>query len=154
MLDVLRQGVSKGAALAEWASRRGIARENVMAIGDNWNDREMLEYAGVPVIMGNSTPELISSGWNVTLSNNESGVAAAIREVYRAERRTAQRTITISFGEANIWKIVMRTISTRRPLQPRSLSRPPCCTRPLGSGGLRRAALRYAAPRHRLRTHR
>ena len=80
MLDVLRQGVSKGAALADWASRRGIARENVMAIGDNWNDREMLEYAGVPVIMGNSTPELISSGWNVTLSNNESGVAAAIRK--------------------------------------------------------------------------
>jgi len=79
MLDVLRQGVTKGAALEEWARRRGIPRENVMAIGDNWNDREMLEYAGLPVVMGNSIPELKSLGWATTLSNDESGVAEAIR---------------------------------------------------------------------------
>ncbi len=54
ILDVMRQGVTKGFALAEWAQRRGIRREEVMAIGDNWNDREMLEYAGFPVMMGNS----------------------------------------------------------------------------------------------------
>jgi hydroxymethylpyrimidine pyrophosphatase-like HAD family hydrolase len=80
MLDVLRRGVNKGAALSEWARHRGIARENVMAIGDNWNDREMLDYAGVGVIMGNSVPELKSQGWTVTLSNDECGVAAAIRK--------------------------------------------------------------------------
>ena len=79
MLDVLRSGVTKGAALEEWARRRGIPRENVMAIGDNWNDREMLEYAGLPVVMGNSIPELKSLGWATTLSNDESGVAEAIR---------------------------------------------------------------------------
>jgi len=79
MLDVLRQGVTKGAALEEWARRRGIPRENVMAIGDNWNDREMLEYAGLPVVMGNSIAELKSLGWATTLSNDESGVAEAIR---------------------------------------------------------------------------
>jgi len=79
MLDVLCQGVTKGAALQEWARRRGIPRENVMAIGDNWNDREMLEYAGLPVVMGNSIPELKSLGWATTLSNDESGVAEAIR---------------------------------------------------------------------------
>ena len=44
MLDVLQRGVTKGTALAEWARRRGIAPHEVMAIGDNWNDREMLEY--------------------------------------------------------------------------------------------------------------
>ena len=79
MLDVLRSGVTKGAALEEWARRRGIQRESVMAIGDNWNDREMLEYAGLPVVMGNSIPELKSLGWATTLSNDESGVAEAIR---------------------------------------------------------------------------
>lgn len=79
ILDVLRHGVSKGVALADWASRRGIPRESVMAIGDNWNDRDMLEYAGLPVVMGNSVPELKSLGWQVTLSNDESGVAEAIR---------------------------------------------------------------------------
>lgn len=79
ILDVMRRGVTKGFALAEWAQRRGIAREEVMAIGDNWNDREMLEFAGFPVVMGNSVPELQSLGWRVTLSNDQNGVAEAIR---------------------------------------------------------------------------
>ncbi|MGH9716351.1 MAG: HAD family hydrolase [Candidatus Acidiferrales bacterium] len=80
MLDVLQRGVSKGAALAEWASRRGIAREEVMAIGDNWNDREMLQYAGFPVVMGNSVAALKETGWTQTLSNEDCGVAHAIRK--------------------------------------------------------------------------
>jgi len=79
ILDVLRRGVSKGAALEEWTRRRGIAREEVMALGDNWNDREMLEFAGLPIVMGNSVEELKTRGWAVTLSNDESGVAEAIR---------------------------------------------------------------------------
>jgi 5-amino-6-(5-phospho-D-ribitylamino)uracil phosphatase len=79
ILDVLRRGVSKGVALAEWARRRGFAREEVMAIGDNWNDREMLEFAGRPVVMGNAVAELKSLGHAVTLSNDQSGVAEAIR---------------------------------------------------------------------------
>lgn len=78
-MDVLGRGVTKGSALAEWAKRRGIPRENVMAIGDNWNDREMLEYAGLPVVMGNSIAGLKSLGWAATLSNDQSGVAEAIR---------------------------------------------------------------------------
>ena len=79
MLDVLQRGVTKGTALAEWAKRRGIAPDEVMAIGDNWNDREMLEYAGTPIVMGNAVAELKSLGWRVTLSNDDCGVAAAIR---------------------------------------------------------------------------
>jgi len=79
ILDVLRRGVTKGAALAEWVRRRGITRDQVMAVGDNWNDREMLEFAGLPVLMGNCIPELKSLGWVVTLSNDENGVAEAIR---------------------------------------------------------------------------
>ena len=78
MLDVLGHGVNKGAALAEWARLRGVARENVMAIGDNWNDREMLEWAGLPVVMGNAIPELKTHGWRVTASNDDCGVAEAI----------------------------------------------------------------------------
>jgi Cof subfamily protein (haloacid dehalogenase superfamily) len=80
ILDVIASGSSKGAALAEWARRRGIARDEVMALGDNWNDRDMLEFAGLPIVMGNSVAELQSLGWPVTLSNDESGVAAAIRK--------------------------------------------------------------------------
>lgn len=80
MLDVLQRGVSKGAALAEWAARRGIDRTEIMAIGDNWNDREMLQYAGLPVVMGNSVAALKEMGWTITRSNEECGVAHAIRK--------------------------------------------------------------------------
>ncbi|HLV94176.1 MAG TPA: HAD-IIB family hydrolase [Candidatus Acidoferrales bacterium] len=80
VLDVLRQGVSKGAALAEWTRRRGIRREEVMAIGDNWNDRDMLAFAGLPIVMGNSVDILKTQGWTLTLTNDENGLAAAIRK--------------------------------------------------------------------------
>lgn len=52
-----------------------------MAIGDNYNDVEMLEFAGVPVIMGNAAADLKQSGWTATLSNEQSGVAAAVEQV-------------------------------------------------------------------------
>jgi hypothetical protein len=78
MIDVINPVCSKGSALAEWASVRGLAREEVMAIGDNHNDLEMLSFAGVPVVMGNGVPELKAFGWHETSTNDESGVAAAI----------------------------------------------------------------------------
>jgi Cof subfamily protein (haloacid dehalogenase superfamily) len=80
MVDVIRLNCSKGATLAEWTAQRGLDREEIMAIGDNFNDREMLEFAGLPVVMANSVPELKNLGWRETLSNDEGGVAAAIRE--------------------------------------------------------------------------
>ena len=81
LLDVVAPGCSKGATLAEWVRRRGWSREDVMAIGDNLNDLEMLQFAGLPVVMGNGVAELKSLGWRETLSNDQGGVAAAI-EMY------------------------------------------------------------------------
>jgi hydroxymethylpyrimidine pyrophosphatase-like HAD family hydrolase len=81
IVDVLNQGCSKGHALERWARNRGIAREQVMAIGDNYNDIEMLAFAGLPFIMGNASEELRGHGWPVTRSNAEHGVAAAIEQV-------------------------------------------------------------------------
>ena len=78
MIDVIHPAVSKGAALAEWAARRNVAREEILAIGDNHNDLEMLSFAGIPVVMGNCVPELREQGWHVTGTNDEDGVAAAI----------------------------------------------------------------------------
>ena len=82
IVDVLNRGCSKGHALKRWANFRGIPREQVMAIGDNYNDMEMLAFAGVPFIMGNASEELRRNGWPVTLSNDQHGVAAAIEEVF------------------------------------------------------------------------
>jgi len=81
MIDILNAGCSKGHALSRWAAHRGYRREQVMAIGDNHNDVEMLEFAGHPVIMGNACEELLARGWSVTLGNDRCGVAAAIAEV-------------------------------------------------------------------------
>jgi hydroxymethylpyrimidine pyrophosphatase-like HAD family hydrolase len=81
MIDVLNAGCSKGHALERWSAHRGFRRDQVMAIGDNHNDVEMLEFAGYPVIMGNACEELRERGWKVTLGNDECGVAAAVAEV-------------------------------------------------------------------------
>jgi Cof subfamily protein (haloacid dehalogenase superfamily) len=81
MIDVLNAGCSKGHALSRWAAHRGFRPEQVMAIGDNHNDVEMLEFAGYPVIMGNACAELRGRGWKVTLGNDSCGVAAALAEV-------------------------------------------------------------------------
>jgi Cof subfamily protein (haloacid dehalogenase superfamily) len=79
LVDVLPAGCSKGATLAEWARRQGYRRDDVMALGDNLNDLDMLEAAGVPVVMGNAVPALFGRGWPVTASNDDAGVAEAIR---------------------------------------------------------------------------
>jgi hypothetical protein len=81
MVDVLNAGCSKGHALERWANYRQITREQVMAIGDNYNDIEMLAFAGHPFIMGNASEELRGRGWKLTRSNAESGVASAIEHV-------------------------------------------------------------------------
>ena len=81
IVDVLNGGCSKGHALERWATHRGIPRKEVMAIGDNYNDIEMLAFAGYPFIMGNASEELRGRGWNITLANDQNGVAAAIEQV-------------------------------------------------------------------------
>ena len=61
-------------------THRGYRREEVMAIGDNHNDVEMLEFAGHPVIMGNACEELRDRGWTVTRGNDACGVAGGRRD--------------------------------------------------------------------------
>jgi Cof subfamily protein (haloacid dehalogenase superfamily) len=85
MIDVLNADCSKGHALERWAAHRGYRREQVMAVGDNHNDVEMLEFAGYPVIMGNACEELRGRGWTVTRGNDACGVAAAVEAVVSSQ---------------------------------------------------------------------
>jgi Cof subfamily protein (haloacid dehalogenase superfamily) len=82
IVDILPPGCSKGTALEKLARSRGLGREQVMAIGDNFNDVEMMEYAGSAAIMANSAPELLEMaqerGWTITGTNDENGVAQVI----------------------------------------------------------------------------
>jgi Cof subfamily protein (haloacid dehalogenase superfamily) len=81
ILDLLNRNCSKGHALKRWAEAQGIQREEVVAIGDNYNDVEMLEFAGLPFIVENACDELKRNGWRRAPSNDQNGVAAAIAEV-------------------------------------------------------------------------
>ncbi len=78
ILDALSVSASKGSSLAMLARKHGVAREEIMAIGDNHNDLTMLRYAGLGVVMANAEDELKQMGFELTSSNEEDGVAEAI----------------------------------------------------------------------------
>jgi len=80
LIDVTSPAATKGRALAWRAEQMGIGRDEVMAIGDNFNDLEMLEFAGTPVVMGNAVEPLRTRGWPVTGHQDEAGLAQAIRK--------------------------------------------------------------------------
>jgi hypothetical protein len=78
IFDIMNRGCTKGRALKFWATQCGIAASDVMAVGDNFNDLEMLEFAGLPVVMGNHIAGLEQPGWAVTAACDDGGVAQAI----------------------------------------------------------------------------
>jgi Cof subfamily protein (haloacid dehalogenase superfamily) len=78
LVDVTALQATKGRALAWRAEQLGLARSEVMAVGDNFNDVEMLEFAGTAVVMGNAALSLKERGWHVTGHHDEDGVAQAI----------------------------------------------------------------------------
>jgi Cof subfamily protein (haloacid dehalogenase superfamily) len=88
ILDLLPKGVSKSSALERLARRLGIAQEETMAIGDNWNDETMLDWAGTGVLMGNATDELRAlaprRGWRIGPTNCEDGVAVMLEQAIAA----------------------------------------------------------------------
>jgi len=82
ILDLLPAGVSKGWALERLAARLGVDRKATMAIGDNWNDVDMLEWAGQGIVMGNASAELRTMakmrGWKQAPPNDQEGVAVVL----------------------------------------------------------------------------
>jgi Cof subfamily protein (haloacid dehalogenase superfamily) len=80
ILDALSLTASKGASLATISKKHGVAREEIMAVGDNHNDLTMLRYAGLGVVMANADDELKLMGFDLTSSNEEDGVAQAIEK--------------------------------------------------------------------------
>ena len=81
LLDILNPSASKGAGVAAAAAELGVSREEIMAIGDNYNDLEMLLFAGVGVVMANAPQSLREiGGLHPTASNREDGVALAVEQ--------------------------------------------------------------------------
>ncbi|WP_281889740.1 Cof-type HAD-IIB family hydrolase [Paenibacillus sp. YYML68] len=77
-LEVVHAEATKGHALTHLADHFGFSVDQVIAIGDSWNDREMLETAGLGVAMANAVSSLKEIANYITLSNNEDGVKHVI----------------------------------------------------------------------------
>lgn len=93
ILDLLPHGVSKGWALQRLAGRLGFGPRETMAIGDNWNDVDMLEWAGQSVVMGNAAAALRAlaktRGWKQAPANDHDGVAVVLEAAIARRLGTA-----------------------------------------------------------------
>ncbi len=97
IVDILPAGCSKGAALLRLAQARGIGAEEILAIGDNWNDVSMLEVAGRAVLMGNAPEDLkgmaAERGWVIGRGHEEDGVAEAIEAALEGRETVVPLTV-------------------------------------------------------------
>ncbi len=93
LLDILPAGCGKGRALAHVAKSLGIPPAQIAAIGDNFNDLDMLEFAGQPWVMANGAPELVTSaperGWQIAPSNDDEGAAKVLESFVAAAQTKA-----------------------------------------------------------------
>jgi Cof subfamily protein (haloacid dehalogenase superfamily) len=77
-LELMNTQAQKGIALAEFVEEKGIALQDTMAVGDNYNDLSMFQVVGRSVAMGNANDDIKERCTHVTLRNDESGVGEAI----------------------------------------------------------------------------
>lgn len=86
-LEITHARATKGQALKSLASSLGIAREDIIAMGDSYNDLDMIEFAGLGVAVENARPEVKKAADYVAPSNQEDGVARVIEKYILRERR-------------------------------------------------------------------
>lgn len=77
-LEVTKLGMDKGSSLLKLADRLGIKAEEIIAVGDSYNDMSMLKAAGTAVAVENAKPEIKEMADYITTSNNEAGMAKLI----------------------------------------------------------------------------
>lgn len=78
ILEILHPTVSKWHALDQFAQREGITPEEIIAVGDDHNDLEMIRHAGLGIAMGNAVDPLKAVANHITSSNAEDGLAQAL----------------------------------------------------------------------------
>lgn len=88
-MELVDKKCSKALALEKLSASLGIKREEIIAIGDGYNDLPMIEYAGLGIAMANAAEEIRNAADAVTLSNDEDGVAAAIIKYVLADLSTS-----------------------------------------------------------------
>ncbi len=77
-LEFTENGVTKGTSLAQLINKLGIKQEEVIAMGDSYNDLAMIEFAGLGVAMGNAPDDIKAKANYVTDTNMNDGVAKVV----------------------------------------------------------------------------
>lgn len=77
-VEMVHRDVNKARSVAKVAAKLGIASEDALAIGDSTNDKEMIEWAGLGVAMGNADQELKNAADEIAPDNDHDGAAAVI----------------------------------------------------------------------------
>lgn len=80
IIEIVHKGLSKAVGIDYIAKEMGIPRERIIAFGDEDNDLEMIEYAGIGVAMSNGIDDLKTIANEITLSNNEDGIAKFLQD--------------------------------------------------------------------------
>ena len=81
-LEVMHKSATKGSAVRFLEDYFGVKDDEVIAFGDNFNDLDMLEHAGLGVAMGNAPDEIKQAANVVTATNNEDGLALILEEKF------------------------------------------------------------------------
>lgn len=81
-LEIIVKDTNKGSSLEYLSNKLNINQEHVMALGDNYNDLSMIEYAGLGVAMGQADTFIKNKAQFISLSNDEDGVAHALKQIF------------------------------------------------------------------------
>ena len=79
-IELLPNGVDKAESLGKLCESLSMTKEDLIAVGDGFNDRSMIDYAGIGVAMANAQEPVKEVADYITLSNDEDGVAHVIRK--------------------------------------------------------------------------
>ena len=82
LLEIMPKDVSKGNALKWICNNKGISPDNIIAFGDNFNDIEMIEYAGIGVAMSNAEENVKQKADYIALSNEEDGIGKFLNSIF------------------------------------------------------------------------
>jgi hypothetical protein len=82
LLEVMAYGVTKATTLEQLLGERGLGPAEVVAFGDMPNDIEMLAWAGLGVAVANAHPDVLAVADEVTLSNDDDGVAVVLERLF------------------------------------------------------------------------
>ena len=79
----MNKAATKAKAIRFMEQHLNVCAEEVVAFGDNFNDLDMLQYAGLSVAMGNAPDEIKQAAKEVTASNDEDGIALVLNRIFR-----------------------------------------------------------------------